>query len=125
DQGLLTSQILRLWPKDQPKPSADELKAISAKRLEGKDPKALAAVRRSNPDQVVTLAQLGALTMPVLGIVGTADPYQKDLDKVKAALPAMTLVKIDGASHGSAPGRPEYVAAVKEFLARNPMGRMN
>ena len=125
DQGLLTSQILRLWPKDQPKPSADEVKAISAKRLEGKDPKALAAVRRSNPDQVVTVAQLAALKMPVLGIVGTADPYQKDLEKVKAALPSMELVLIDGASHGSAPGTPQYVAAVKAFLAKHPLRTMN
>jgi hypothetical protein len=58
DRGLLTSQILRLWPKDQPKPSADEVKAISDKRFEGQDPKALAAVRRSNPDQVVSLAEM-------------------------------------------------------------------
>jgi len=41
DDGLVTSQIMRLWPKNQPKPSDDEVRAMSAKRLEGMDPKAL------------------------------------------------------------------------------------
>lgn len=121
DQGLMSSQILRLWPKDQPPPSADELRAISARRLAGKDPRALAAVRRANPSQVVTLAGMAAISVPVLGIVGTADPYARDFERLQAVLPAMTVVPIEGAAHGNAVGRPEYVAAVREFLKRHPM----
>lgn len=117
DQGLLTSQIIRLWPKGQTPPSANELKALSAKRLAGMDPKALAAVRRSNPDQVVRLADLAATKVPTLGIVGTADPYLKDFERLKTAMPQLTLVQIDGASHGNAPNRPEFVSALKAFLA--------
>jgi pimeloyl-ACP methyl ester carboxylesterase len=120
DQGLLTSQILRLSPKDQPKPSADEIKAISARLFEGQDPKALAAVRRSNPDQAVSLAEMSAIKVPTLGIVGTADPYQKDFEKLKSVLPQMKLVLIQGASHVSAPRRPEFITAVKEFLTEHP-----
>ncbi|BBK31263.1 pimeloyl-ACP methyl ester carboxylesterase [Stella humosa] len=120
DQGLLSSQILRLWPKDQPVPSAGELKAISARRLAGKDPLALAAARRSNPEQVVTLADLAATPVPLLGIVGTADPYRKDFERLRTARPGMELVLIEGAAHGNAVGRPEYVAAVRGFLARQP-----
>lgn len=121
DQGLLSSQILRLWPKGQPEPSEEELRAISARRLAGKDPKALAAVRRSNPAQVVTLAELAALAMPVLGIVGTADPYARDFERVMAVRPGMRVATIEGAAHGNAVGRPEYVAAVREFLSAHPM----
>ncbi|BBK42280.1 hypothetical protein STVA_23000 [Allostella vacuolata] len=120
DRGLLNAQILRLWPKERPKPTDAELREMSARRLEGKDPRALAAIRRSNPDQVVTLAELAAIPVPVLGIVGTADPYQKDLERVQAVLPGMTLVRIEGAAHGNAVGRPEYVEAVLAFLARLP-----
>jgi pimeloyl-ACP methyl ester carboxylesterase len=117
DQGLVSSQIIRLWPKGQQPPSADELKALSAKRLAGMDPKALAAVRRSNPDQVVRLADLAATKVPTLGIVGTADPYMNDFERLKTAMPQLTLVQIDGASHGNAPNRPEFVSALKAFLA--------
>jgi pimeloyl-ACP methyl ester carboxylesterase len=122
DQGLLTSLILRLWPTDQPKPSADEAKAISAKMLEGNDPKALAAVARSFPEQVVSLAEMAAIKVPTLGIVGTLDRHEL-LERLKAALPQMKLVLIEGASHAGATGaarRPEFIKAVKEFLAEHP-----
>jgi hypothetical protein len=58
-------------------PSAvrDEVRTRSAKQLEGKDPEAVAAERRSYPDQVVKIADLAATPVPTLGIVGTADPY--------------------------------------------------
>jgi pimeloyl-ACP methyl ester carboxylesterase len=97
---MLCSQILRLWPKDQPPPSDDVIRQRSAERMAGKDPKALAAVRRSNPDQVVTEAQMRAVTVPTLGIVGTADPYLREFEELKAAMPQLRLVAIEGASHG-------------------------
>jgi hypothetical protein len=31
----------------------------------------------------------------------------------------MKLVLIEGASHGGAPGRPEFIKAVKDFLAEH------
>lgn len=123
DDGLLTSQILRLWPAGQPKPSEAEIRRISTERMEGKDPRALAAVRRSNPDQVVTETQMRAVKVPSLGIVGTADPYLKEFQQLKAAMPQLELVTIEGASHGSAPGRPEFVAALLKFLGEHPGGR--
>ncbi len=122
DEGMLRSQILRLWPKDQPPPSDDVIRQRSAERMAGKDPKALAAVRRSNPDQIVTEAQMRAVAVPAIGIVGTADPYLREFEQLKAAMPQLQLVTIEGASHGSAPGRPEFVKALKEFLASHPAG---
>jgi pimeloyl-ACP methyl ester carboxylesterase len=44
--------------------------------------------------------------VPTLGIVGTADPALKDFERLKAAIPQLTLVQTDGASHGNAPNRP-------------------
>jgi pimeloyl-ACP methyl ester carboxylesterase len=120
DAALLTSQIARLWPRDQPPPSEEQVRTLSAQRLVGQDPKALAAVRRSNPAQVVTEAQMAALRMPTLGVVGTADPYLREFQQLKAAMPQLELVTIPGASHGSAPGRPEFLAAVLDFLRRHP-----
>ena len=98
DQGLLRSQFLRLWPKDRPPPTEAEIRADSERRLAGQDPRALAAVRRSNPDQVVAIEALAAVPMPTLGIVGTADPYLRDFQRLKAAMPKLDLVTIPGAS---------------------------
>ncbi|WP_424811434.1 alpha/beta fold hydrolase [Roseococcus sp. YIM B11640] len=120
DQGLLRSQFMRLWPRDRPPPSEAEIRADSERRLAGQDPRALAAVRRSNPDQVVPLERLAAVPVPVLGIVGTADPYLRDFERLKAAMPSLRLVTIPGASHGSAPGTPEFREALLAFLQANP-----
>jgi hypothetical protein len=66
DQRSVASLVVAIWPTNQPKPSADadEVKAISAKLLEGNDSKALAAMVRSRPDQVVSLAEMAAINVP-------------------------------------------------------------
>ena len=120
DQGVLRSQFLRLWPRDRPPPSEAEIRADSERRLAGQDARALAAVRRSNPDQVVPVERLAQVPMPTLGIVGTADPYLRDFERLKAAMPRLELVTIPGASHGSAPGTPEFRAALLRFLQAHP-----
>ena len=120
DAGVLRSQILRLWPRDQPTPDDATLRAMSAQQMAGQDIHALAAVRRSNPDQVVTEAAMRAVTVPALGIVGSNDPYLRDFQQLKAILPQMRLVVVDGASHVQTPGRPEFVAALEAFLAAHP-----
>jgi pimeloyl-ACP methyl ester carboxylesterase len=120
EHGLLRTQLLRLWPGDRPSPDEAGLRALSAKYLAGNDPRALAAVRRSNRDQVVTDAQLSALKVPLLGIVGTEDPYVASFRDLAKVLPHMRLVMIDGATHNAAAARPEFLRAVEAFLADAP-----
>lgn len=120
DGGLLRSQFLRLWPRDRPPPSEAEIRADSERRLAGQDARALAAVRRSNPDQVISMEELARVPMPTLGIVGTADPYLRDFERLKAAMPGLDLVTIPGASHGSATRTPEFRAALLRFLQAHP-----
>ena len=60
-----------------------------------------------------------AIKVPTLG--GTLDPAKRRFEEeLKPALPQMKLVLIEGASHGGASGRPEFIKAVKEFLAAHP-----
>jgi len=120
DEGMLRSQIRRLWPRDQPPPSEEEIRRRSAQQMEGKDNRALAAVRRSNPDQVVTAAQMRAVTVPSLGIVGTADPYLREFEALKAAMPQLELVTIEGANHNTAPRQPAFVQAMLRFYQAHP-----
>ncbi len=120
EQGRLTSQILRLWPGDQPKPDADELAALSAKFLVGGDCQALAAIRRSNKDQVVTIAQLAAVPVPVLGVVASADPYLASFAELSQSALRLRLVIINDAAHASASARPEFVRAILNFISAHP-----
>ena len=115
-RGRLDTQILRLWPVDQAMPGSEELGVLSADLLNGKDQLALAAVRRSNREQAVTEADMAAVKVPVLGIVGSVDAYLAHFRALERLIPHMKLVVIDDATHGSAPQRPEFVAALREFI---------
>jgi len=112
--------ILRLAPPNEPKPSDETIAQQSRAALGRNDALALAAVQRGNKTQAVTVAEVKALRMPLLAVVGSADPIKAGVDAFKQLKPELTVVVIDGATHSGtrgAPGRPEFVAAVREFLS--------
>lgn len=117
--GSKKSQILRLWPKDQPAPSDEVIRQMSAKDLAGQDYRALAASRRGGARALLSHEQVSAIRVPTLGIVGTADPYLAEFRAMRALNPTMELVTVDGASHSTAPARPELAAALLAFLDRH------
>ena len=121
DGGSLRSQVLRLWPAHRPAPGGDELDALSRCFLKGNDHRALAAIRRSNARQVVATADLAAVRVPVLGIVGSDDPYRAGFAELAAAMPALELVVLQGATHNSAPSHPGFAPAIRSFLLAHPV----
>ena len=118
------SQIYRLAPTNGPKPDEEEIKRRSAACMAdpNQDRFALAALARSRKDGVITPAQVSAVTVPTLGVVGSLDGYLTDFQELKKLRPDVKLVVIDGATHGGERGamrRPEFIAAVREFIASN------
>jgi pimeloyl-ACP methyl ester carboxylesterase len=116
------SQMNRLRPIGQPAISEAEFQRLSAACLGNAnvDRFAMAAVSRGMKDQMITSAQVAAVKVPTLGVVGSLDRYLADFQALEKLRPAMRLVVIDGASHGGERGamrRPEFVAAVRELLA--------
>ena len=68
----------------------------------------------------MTDAQLVASPVPVLAIVGSEDPRLPGLEELKAVMPALRLVVVEGATHAGERGlynRPEFLAEIKEFIA--------
>jgi pimeloyl-ACP methyl ester carboxylesterase len=119
--------VLATWPTDQPRPTEDSLRQRMQAALDNPDfdRHARAAVLRSFREQAVTPAQARAVTVPTLGIAGTADPRLADLRYLKALRPSLTLVEIAGATHAGQRGamaRPEFVAAIREFLRSSTAG---
>jgi pimeloyl-ACP methyl ester carboxylesterase len=122
------SQMTRLAPLGQAPPSEADIKARSAACLAdpNQDRFALAALHRGFKDLAVTFDQVRAITVPTLGVVGSLDGYLADFKELQTLRPTMRLVVIDGASHGGPKGamaRPQFVAAVREFLAAHPKTR--
>jgi pimeloyl-ACP methyl ester carboxylesterase len=117
EQGSMRAQMLRLWPAGVPQPDDEALAARAARWLAGKDPLALAAVRRANRAQVVTDGQMARVRVPTLGIVGSRDPYVEHFRALETIMPTLRVSVIDGATHGDAAARPEFLAGVRGFLA--------
>jgi pimeloyl-ACP methyl ester carboxylesterase len=118
EHGLLRAQIARLLPPGRAMPAEDEIRQRSARYLAGNDLLALAAVRRSNRGQVVRIADIAAAGVPLLGGVGSEDPYLASMRELAQAVASMRVVVIDGANHANAAARPEFAAAVLTFLDR-------
>ena len=65
------------------------------------------------------------LRMPILGVVGSAEPAKVLLDVFAKVNPGMELAVIEGATHAVQNGppqnaaydRPEFLAAISEFLS--------
>lgn len=116
------SQIHRLAPTDAPRPDEDEIRRRSARCMANPDIDrfAWAARMRSFGALAVTPAQITAIPVPTLGIVGSLDDYREDFAELKRLRPDMKVVVIEGATHGGQRGairRPEFVAAIREFVA--------
>jgi pimeloyl-ACP methyl ester carboxylesterase len=112
--------ILRLSPPGEPPPSDEVIAARSRATLGRNDALALAAVQRGNKAQVVTLADVRALKMPLLAIIGSADPIKVGVDAFKRVKPDVKVVVIEGATHRGergAPARSEFREALHAFLS--------
>ena len=113
--------ILRNASPDRP-PTEEQMRETSQRMLQTIDPLAMAAFARSRERQVVTNAEIAAVRIPTLALVGGADPRLAGVKALKAVMPSLTVVVIEGATHSSAdergaPRRPEFVKAIREFVA--------
>ena len=112
--------ILRLAPPNEPPPSDAAIEQESRAIMGRNDPLALAAVQRANKELSVTLLEVRAIRLPLLAIVGSADPIKAGVDTFKLVPRDLKVVVIDGATHSgtrSAAGRQEFAAAVRDFVA--------
>ena len=119
EEGMLRSIILRLTPKNKPKPTEAAIRKKSEAHLADQDRQALAAVRRSYHNQAVTDAQMAAVKVPTLCIAGSVDPVLAKINVLEKVMPAIKVVVIEGAAHSGYRGaarRPEFVQAIRKFV---------
>ena len=111
--------VLAAWPKEKAAPSEEDIRKFSQNMARANDTKALAAYHRGRRALVVTDAQMAAVRVPGLGIIGSDDPGLAGLQKVGKLMPAMKVIVVEGAAHGGDRGilrRPEFLTALREFL---------
>ena len=123
EKGSLRTLILALTPDGQPKPTEEQIKQAEASVLAGQDLAALAALSRANLAMAITEAQVAAINVPTIAIIGTADPLIAGVNKLKKVMPGLKVVTIEGARHAEAFARPEFIAALEEFLKAHAINK--
>lgn len=110
--------IVSISSRDAP-PGEERIRELSQSLAAANDLRALAAYHRGRSTLAVSDADLAAVRVPTLGIIGRADPAVVALRDLKTVMPSLSVVVIDGAEHGGPRGllrRPEFLAALHEFL---------
>lgn len=110
-------------PVGEPPMTEEEFKRRSAACFANTsiDRFALAAVGRGQKTQMMSRAQMAAVKVPMLGVVGTLDGYLANFRDLQTLRPDMKLVVIEGASHGTAARSPQFLAATRDFLMAHRM----
>ncbi|WP_319410211.1 alpha/beta hydrolase [uncultured Cohaesibacter sp.] len=100
ETGSIIKHILRQLPHHKPRPSDEELRQLSIKKLEGMDAVALAGIKRAMPDHAITKEQMISLAKAIatLGFVGTEDPQLPIFRDLAGFCKTLELVEIDRAS---------------------------
>jgi pimeloyl-ACP methyl ester carboxylesterase len=121
DKNSIEPLTIQLTPKNQPRPTPEAIKAHDAALLAVNDARALAAMIRGagHKDTRITEKQIQDINMPTSAIVGADDPLRFGVDRLKKLLPLTKVVVIDKAHHLDAYTRPEFAAALKQFLDDN------
>jgi pimeloyl-ACP methyl ester carboxylesterase len=115
------SRLMRQAPAGM-KPTDEEIqqRTIACRADKNFDPLAVAASLRGYKDQAVTNAQMAAVKVPTMGIVGTLDHTLKAMNELKTLRPAMKLVILDGVSHTGKTGiqgDPRLISEIRTFIA--------
>src|SRR5205807_1003302 len=114
------SLVVSMTPSDEPPRSEQDIRSRSDALVTENDVKALAAYNREGSRELnSTDEETAAIKVPVLGIIGSLDNV-RSMNQLKSILPSLKVVVIDGATHAgdrTAARRPEFVAAIREFIA--------
>lgn len=99
------------------KPTEDDVRSASAALAAVNDVKALAALRRGGMRGLYnTRAEAAAIRVPMLMVYGSLDSVPAGRAML-SILPTAKLVVIEDATHASAARRPEFIAAVRQFMS--------
>src|SRR5262249_41408482 len=124
--GPVRARVLRIAPREPPKTTEETIREQSRVMVSVNDPVALAALVRSRRELVVTNAQMAAVRVPTLAIVGGVDAALSGVNELKTIMPTLNLVVIQDAVHSaddprSVQRRPEFVNAIRDFIGNHRM----
>lgn len=121
EMGIYRALIVSTAPTDEPAPTEEVIRMRSA-AIPG-DRKAHAALMHARRALLVTDADIAAVRVPTLAIVGAADPQLPRVKAMQMVWPALAVEVVPGATHPTVhprglPRRPEFLAAIRAWIAK-------
>jgi len=123
EAGLYRALVVSTAPTDEPPPDEDAIRRRSREISRESDLLAHAALMRARRALLVTDAEIAAVRVPALAVVGSADPAAPRVKAMPKRWPGLEVEVVDGAAHPTvhARGLPrsrEFAAAIRRHIAR-------
>jgi pimeloyl-ACP methyl ester carboxylesterase len=125
EAGIYRALVVSTAPSDEPPPGEDMIRRRSQEISQESDLLAHAALMRARRALLVTDAEIGAVRIPTLAVVGAADPAAPRVKAMQKRWPGLEVEVVAGATHPTVharglPRSPEFAAAIRRHIARQP-----
>lgn len=122
EAGLYRALIVSTAPSDEPPPSEAAILQRSREISAVSDLRAHAALMRARRALLVTDAEIAAVRVPALAIVGSADPALPRVKAMAKRWPGLEVEVVAGAAHPTVHARglprdPQFAAAIRRHIA--------
>jgi len=122
EAGVYRALVVSTAPSDEPPPDEPMILRRSREISQASDLRAHAALMRSRRALLVTDAEIAAVRVPALAVVGGADPAAPRVKAMQKRWPGLEVEVVPGAAHPTVharglPRRPEFVAAIRRHIA--------
>jgi pimeloyl-ACP methyl ester carboxylesterase len=123
EAGIYRALIVSTAPTDEPPPSEDAIRARSREIAASVDVRAHAALMRARRALLVSDAEIAAVRVPTLAVVGSADPALPRVQAMRKRWPGLQVEIVPGAAHPTVherglPRRPEFTRAIRRHIAQ-------
>jgi pimeloyl-ACP methyl ester carboxylesterase len=122
EAGVYRALIVSTAPSDEPAPSEEAIRARSREIAASGDVRAHAALMRARRALLVSDAEIAAVRVPSLAVVGAADPAVPRVEAMRKVWPDLHIQVVPGAAHPTVherglPRRPEFAQAIRRWIA--------
>lgn len=123
ESGIYRALIVSTAPTDEPPPTEEAIRARSREIAASADVQAHAALMRARRALLVSDAEIAAVRVPTLAVVGSADPALPRIQAMARRWPALRVEVVPGAAHPTVherglPRRPEFAQAIRRWIAK-------
>ena len=121
--GVYRALIVSTAPTDEPPPAEEAIRARSREIAASSDVRAHAALMRARRALLVSDAEMAAVRVPTLALVGALDPALPRVQAMRKRWPLLEVEVVPGAAHPTVhergvPRHPAFLAAIRRQIAQ-------